>query len=69
MFFAGMAVTAFMMALEEKKQFDAMCETLSPEDKAMAIAARIRRQQIEQQHARNMEVAREGRSLNFWGNR
>ena len=54
---------------EEARIFEEMCKTLPDDIVASLMADRKKRQEEARQHQRNLEVAREGRSLNFWGHR
>lgn len=66
---ATTAVNIIEAYREDKKRFDALCKSL-PEEMANQLKAdRQKRMDESEQHRKNLEVAREGRSLNFWGNR
>jgi hypothetical protein len=54
---------------KEAKRFDEFCKTLPIEQANKLIAERDRKIADVLKHQRALEVAREGRSLNFWGNR
>ncbi len=56
-------------SIEEVKAFNELCDSLPKEEADKLREERSKRIESEQQHRRNLEVAREGRSLNFWGNR
>lgn len=63
------AVSCLKAYQEEAKRFHELCKTL-PEDKANELKALRKRQQEENlKHQRALEVARESRTLNFWGER
>lgn len=53
----------------EAEQFADLCKSLPKHVSEDMISERKKRREAELQHHRNMEVAREGRALNFWGNR
>ena len=63
------AVATLKAYQEEARIFEEMCKTLPDDIVATLVADRKKRQEEARQHQRNLEVAREGRSLNFWGNR
>lgn len=63
-----LAIAMVRFKIEEQKRFEALCKKF-PEKAETLRAERKKRQDEELQHQRNLEVAREGRSLNFWGNR
>ena len=53
----------------ERLAFKKFCDSI-PKDEADRLRAERRaRRDTELAHQRALEVAREGRSLNFWGNR
>lgn len=54
---------------EYESRFEETCKSLPPEMEQELRRDRQKRQEDNMQHQRNLEVAREGRSLNFWGNR
>ena len=54
---------------EEARRFEEMCKSLPPHIAESLRAERKKQRDEKLQHQRNLEVAREGRSLNFWGNR
>ena len=63
------AVAALKAYQEEAKRFDELCKSL-PQEQADKLKMERKKQREENlQHLRNLEVAREGRSLNFWGDR
>lgn len=53
----------------EKQAFKNLCNSLPPD--VVSDLRSKRKKQTDQllQHYRDLEIAREGRSLNFWGNR
>ena len=68
--FAMMQAVATLKACqEEARRFEEMCKTLPDDVVASLRADRKKRYEENLQHQRNLEVAREGRSLNFWGDR
>lgn len=54
---------------KEAIRFDIYCKSLPPEQAEKLQAERKKQREEELQHQRNLEVAREGRSKNFWGDR
>ena len=54
---------------EEANRFDDYCKTLPIEEANKLRAERNRQREETLKHQRALEVAREGRSLNFWGDR
>ena len=68
-FYIVNAVAALKAYQKEARLFDDMCKSL-PQEQADKLRMERKKQREENlQHLRNLEVAREGRSLNFWGNR
>jgi len=61
---AESAVNAFNA---EKKAFKQLCDSLPKDEADKLKSARSARRDAELAHQRALEVAREGRSLNFWG--
>ncbi len=64
---------AAQAAEKERKAFEAMCDSLPKKETDKLRAERKteqkKRSEIYEQHQRDLAVAREGRSLNFWGSR
>ena len=68
-FFIVNAVNTLKAYQEEARRFDELCKSL-PQEQADQLKAERKKQREENlQHMRNIEVAREGRSKNFWGSR
>lgn len=58
-----------ILVLKEQEAFNKMCDSL-PKERSNALRETRRKQwQEELEHNCKLEIAREGRSLNFWGNR
>jgi len=55
-------------AQEEAKEFEAHCKTLSPEDAEKLKQNRREEWEKEDAHRKKIEIAKAGRSRNFWGN-
>ena len=68
-FAAVQLVVSLKAYQEEARIFDELCKSLPPDVVVALREARKKRQEEALQHQKNLEVAREGRSLNFWGNR
>lgn len=68
-FFIINAVVTLKAYKEEAKRFEELCKSLPQEQADKLRLDRKKRQEENLQHQRNLEVAREGRSLNFWGDR
>jgi hypothetical protein len=60
---------AFQEAVAEKEAFEEYVRQLPPDEAAAARAERARKQRAVERHRRALEIAREGRPLNFWGHR
>jgi hypothetical protein len=69
MFCAAAFSAHLMAAIKEIQDFENMCNSL-PEAEASKMRE-LRRKTIaeKREHQRKLEIAREGRSLNFWGQR
>ncbi len=68
--FASTGVATAMNAVNaERKAFKSFCDSLPKDEADKLKAVRMARRDTELAHQRALEVAREGRSLNFWGNR
>ena len=63
------AVAAHEAYKREARMFNELCKTLPGEQAEELMRERKKRRDEELKHSRNLEVARESRSLNFWGNR
>lgn len=63
------ALTVAKAYQAEARRFYEHCKSLPPEQAQRLQAERDKQRQEDIQHQRNLEVAREGRSLNFWGER
>ena len=70
---AGSFQAAAQAAEKERKDFEKFCDSLPKEDadklRSERKAGQKKRREVYEQHQRDLDVAREGRSLNFWGNR
>ena len=69
MFGSSIAIAQAICSINEFNEFEKMCDSL-PENVAKEFrAARQAERLHEREHREKLEIAREGRSLNFWGNR
>lgn len=69
MFGIEVCVASVLWAVEENKQFELKCSLLPKDEADKLRAERKARFELESQRRHELAVAREGRSLNFWGNR
>lgn len=69
MFMTEVFAAQIMTIVEEQMNFDKMCEALPPDEIDRLRGLRTKERAEIDAHQRNLEVARAGRSLNFWGNR
>ena len=65
----GLIIAQLKVELSEREAFKKLCKTLPKEQSDFIKATRIAHQKEQLEHYRNLEVARESRSLNFWGSR
>ena len=64
----GTVIQAIAAAKVEQDEFNALCERL-PKDEADELRKRRRKQiKLDQKQRDRIEVAKAGRSRNFWGN-
>lgn len=63
------AITIIERDIVEREAFEKMCESLPASSAEFLRLARKDREKEEIEHIRKLEIAREGRSLNFWGDR
>ena len=69
MFLLGeMIVSTIVDHQTKKKEFEAACAVLSPADALKLRDDREARRKRADAHRRAIEVAKAGRSRNFWGN-
>lgn len=54
---------------EKAKRLKVRLKTMTPEEQTALLKMMKKQHKKEAKHRRKLEVAREGRSLNFWGNR
>lgn len=62
-------VSALEYHRKEQKNFEALCNSLPNEEAEKLRAERKKTREENLKHQRALEIAREGRSLNFWGER
>jgi len=56
-------------ARNNQEKLDAMRKVLSKDDMEAYLERRVNAINNEKEHQKKLEIAREGRSLNFWGDR
>jgi hypothetical protein len=69
MFGIRMAIVQLEIAEMDRKMVEARRKSMPPEQFAMFMKLRKKEQKRQRKFNEKMRVAREGRSLNFWGNR
>jgi hypothetical protein len=62
-------VSAVAMALTEEKAFRDMCASLPEKEAKNLIKQRDKRRRHAIKHQEKLEIAKAGRSKNFWGSR
>lgn len=63
------AIAQMQAYAHEQQQLSKLRKALPPEEFAKIMKARKKARKKEAKHQRKLAIAREGRSLNFWGNR
>jgi hypothetical protein len=69
MFGIHMAIVQLEIAEMDRKMVEERRKTMPPDKFAMFMKLRKKEQKRQRKFNEKMAVAREGRSLNFWGNR
>ena len=63
----GMMISAIRAAQQEYRAFEELCDSVSPDEAQKLRDKREARRQRENQHRMAIEIAKAGRSRNFWG--